>query len=342
MNEKEVREAILEKSTSSLFENVTKNKTYIYKHHPLICTVLAVLYYTMNSTFIGPTKSLCRSGVGGSSGRTRRNIVIQQQKRHRHQHQRQQQKDKGRHAVCTSRLITRDTSKGTMSSLLSSSSSSSSRPISIRAISTSSSTDNTQSKTNKITGALAMTAAAAAAAGAVFLGVEQKKELQRKRENNETISREGVTMTTTSVAAKTTTTTTRTVIDTTGFLSMVTPLFRHDRYNNIHDVRTATNNSFRSLTFSDLIAKVNTISNNNNNTTSMEPLQRKTASAKNKLSPSRIHQPRNVMISRMRSVAGRGLHDKYNVDWKTVLGEGAYGSVHPARLALTGEKVSLI
>ena len=347
MNEKEVREAILEKSTSSLFENVTKNKTYIYKHHPLICTVLAVLYYTMNSTFIGPTKSLCRSGVGGSSGRTRRNIVIQQQKRHRHQHQRQQQKDKGRHAVCTSRLITRDTSKGTMSSLLSSSSSSSSsRPISIRAISTSSSTDNTQSKTNKITGALAMTAAAAAAAGAVFLGVEQKKELQRKRENNETISREGVTMTTTSVAAKTTTTTTRTVIDTTGFLSMVTPHFQHDLYNNIHDVRTATNNSFRSLTFSDLIAKVNTISNNNNNnnahTTSMEPLQRKTASAKNKLSPSRIHQPRNVMISRMRSVAGRGLHDKYNVDWKTVLGEGAYGSVHPARLALTGEKVSLI
>jgi cell envelope opacity-associated protein A len=185
-------------------------------------------------------------------------------------------------------------------------------------------------------------AAAAAAAGAVFLGVEQKKELQRKRENNETISREGVTMTTTSVAAKTTTTTTRPVIDTTGFLSMATPHFQHDLYNNIHDVRTATNNSFRSLTFSDLIAKVNTISNNNNNTTSMEPLQRKTASAKNKLSPSRIHQPRNVMISRMRSVAGRGLHDKYNVDWKTVLGEGAYGSVHPARLALTGEKVSLI
>lgn len=47
------------------------------------------------------------------------------------------------------------------------------------------------------------------------------------------------------------------------------------------------------------------------------------------------------MISRMRSVAGRGLHEKYKVDWKTVLGEGAYGSVHPARLALTGEKVAL-
>lgn len=48
---------------------------------------------------------------------------------------------------------------------------------------------------------------------------------------------------------------------------------------------------------------------------------------------------RNVMINRMRSVAGRGLNEKYKVDWGTVLGEGAYGSVHPARLALTGEKV---
>eukprot|EP00429_Kryptoperidinium_foliaceum_P002198 CAMPEP_0176007262 /NCGR_PEP_ID=MMETSP0120_2-20121206/3142_1 /TAXON_ID=160619 /ORGANISM="Kryptoperidinium foliaceum, Strain CCMP 1326" /LENGTH=823 /DNA_ID=CAMNT_0017340017 /DNA_START=20 /DNA_END=2491 /DNA_ORIENTATION=- len=52
-------------------------------------------------------------------------------------------------------------------------------------------------------------------------------------------------------------------------------------------------------------------------------------------------QPRNVMLHRMRSAAGRGLNDKYNVDWKTVLGEGAYGSVHPARLAATGEKVAL-
>jgi hypothetical protein len=188
---------------------------------------------------------------------------------------------------------------------------------------------------------------AAAAAAVVFLGVEQKKELQSKRENNETKSRVGATMTTTSVAAKTTTTTT-TVTETTGFLSMVTPLFRHDLYSDNHEVRTATNNHrFRSLTFDDLIAKINTINNNNNNnynahTTSMEPLQRTTAAAKNKLSHSQIHQPRNVMISRMRSVAGRGLHEKYNVDWKTVLGEGAYGSVHPARLALTGEKVSLI
>jgi hypothetical protein len=43
----------------------------------------------------------------------------------------------------------------------------------------------------------------------------------------------------------------------------------------------------------------------------------------------------------MRSVRGRNLEDKYNVDWSTKLGEGAYGSVYPARLATTGEKVSL-
>jgi serine/threonine protein kinase len=47
------------------------------------------------------------------------------------------------------------------------------------------------------------------------------------------------------------------------------------------------------------------------------------------------------MIHRMRSLRGRSLRDKYNVDWNTTLGEGAYGSVHPARLAVTGEKVAL-
>lgn len=50
---------------------------------------------------------------------------------------------------------------------------------------------------------------------------------------------------------------------------------------------------------------------------------------------------RNVMLHRMRSVRARHLDDKYIVDWKNVLGEGAYGSVHPARLKLTGEKVAL-
>jgi len=51
--------------------------------------------------------------------------------------------------------------------------------------------------------------------------------------------------------------------------------------------------------------------------------------------------PRNVTAQRMRSIRARNLDDKYRVDWKTVLGEGAYGSVHPARVANTGEKVAL-
>lgn len=51
--------------------------------------------------------------------------------------------------------------------------------------------------------------------------------------------------------------------------------------------------------------------------------------------------PRNVTAHRMRSLRARNLDDKYKVDWMTVLGEGAYGSVHPARVANTGEKVAL-
>ncbi len=62
------------------------------------------------------------------------------------------------------------------------------------------------------------------------------------------------------------------------------------------------------------------------------------SSAPNTLS-SGISTPRNVMVHRLRSLRGRNLNEKYKVDWNTVLGEGAYGSVHPARLAATGEKV---
>ena len=50
---------------------------------------------------------------------------------------------------------------------------------------------------------------------------------------------------------------------------------------------------------------------------------------------------RNVMLHRMRSLRARDLSEKYRVDWRTVLGEGAYGSVHPARHFATGEKVAL-
>ena len=36
------------------------------------------------------------------------------------------------------------------------------------------------------------------------------------------------------------------------------------------------------------------------------------------------NEARNVGLARMRSAADPNLHSKYNVDWKTVLGEGAY------------------
>lgn len=39
---------------------------------------------------------------------------------------------------------------------------------------------------------------------------------------------------------------------------------------------------------------------------------------------------------------GIPLEEKYNIEWHIVLGEGAYGSVHPARLAATGEKVGML
>lgn len=63
--------------------------------------------------------------------------------------------------------------------------------------------------------------------------------------------------------------------------------------------------------------------------------------------PSTQTEPRRISslphrtsnLSRFRSVTDRGMNSKYHVDWKVVLGEGAYGSVHPARLAATGEKV---
>lgn len=40
----------------------------------------------------------------------------------------------------------------------------------------------------------------------------------------------------------------------------------------------------------------------------------------NESSSKSMRQPRNVMLHRMRSKAGRGLNEKYKVDWKTVLG----------------------
>ena len=58
-------------------------------------------------------------------------------------------------------------------------------------------------------------------------------------------------------------------------------------------------------------------------------------------SSSSSSSPRNVMLHSRRSLRGRSLHAKYLVDWSTVLGEGAYGTVHPGRLKATGEKVAI-
>jgi hypothetical protein len=58
-------------------------------------------------------------------------------------------------------------------------------------------------------------------------------------------------------------------------------------------------------------------------------------------SSSGVAGAKNIMLHRMRSTRGRSLNDKYNIDWTVRLGEGAYGSVHPARLRATGEKVAL-
>lgn len=100
-----------------------------------------------------------------------------------------------------------------------------------------------------------------------------------------------------------------------------------------------TRNAITATSVSSTIYKLLANNSNGDFTTSMEPLQR--TAVKNKIAAHTQFQPRNVMISRMRSLAGRGMNEKYKVDWGTVLGEGAFGSVHPARLALTGEKVNV-
>jgi hypothetical protein len=82
-----------------------------------------------------------------------------------------------------------------------------------------------------------------------------------------------------------------------------------------------------------------TLSDGGNNETACEAVQ---SDSFEPMIPLNKQQPRNVMIHRMRSLKGRNLNDKYKVDWKTVLGEGAYGSVHPSRVAVTGEKVSVL
>lgn len=51
------------------------------------------------------------------------------------------------------------------------------------------------------------------------------------------------------------------------------------------------------------------------------------------------NKARNVMISKHRSSRARCLEDKYTVNWRTVLGEGAYGEVFLAKNRQTGTEV---
>ena len=52
-------------------------------------------------------------------------------------------------------------------------------------------------------------------------------------------------------------------------------------------------------------------------------------------------QAKNVMIRSFRSRTSRNLEDKYLVDWRSALGEGAFGQVYLARNKSSNEEVAL-
>ena len=184
----------------------------------------------------------------------------------------------------------------------------------------------------------------AIAATAILLGGTYQREQRRQLQEQENGIKDGKTISAiTSIPES--------VIYTVDTIATPSVITEHDstsslskNNNNNNSAHGSTGkertNHHRGLLLDDIIAGIKSIAASSSDAISshMEPLRRQ--AVKNQI-PSQFHQPRNVMINRMRSVAGRGLHEKYNVEWDTVLGEGAYGSVHPARLALTGEKVAL-
>lgn len=260
---------------------------------------------------IAPTKSICRSGVG----RTR--IAIRQQQRLRQRHLYQ---FKGRRRLtseprfCSGSTTQQNTS---LSSTIKIHRLSPTRSFSTRTGSALA-TEFSRSKDNENTLTIATITMAAVT---ILLGGTYQREHRRKLQEQEN----GM----------------KNERGETAVISGLSPLSRNspDEHDSSGTENLKEEHPHRKL-FDDLIAGIKSAVAPNSDAISshMEPLRRQ--AVKNPIS-SQFHQPRNVMISRMRSVAGRGLHEKYKVDWNTVLGEGAYGSVHPARLALTGEKVAL-
>lgn len=93
-----------------------------------------------------------------------------------------------------------------------------------------------------------------------------------------------------------------------------------------------TSNSSSTTSSSTFTTAATNNTNSTNNNCHLEP-------RRSQFAGSMAKEAKGTTLGRFQSMRGRGLNEKYTVDWKQVLGEGAYGSVHPARLAATGEKV---
>ncbi len=269
---------------------------------------------------VASTKNLCRSGVGRTC------VAIQRQQRIR-QRQQNQLQIKRRISVAGRRRI--GNSRSRFHRPLHSPSSAA-RSLSSVAKDSSQAKDDNNTKT---------IATLTMAAIALFLGGTCEREI-RKRENGLNIEEElvaPIALQSQSAGSQFETITTPSESPLTSTFPKIDP----PRSLNITDDEAAHSlTHHRQKLLESLLEglKSNLVPSSDAIASQMEPLRRQ--AVKNPIS-SQFHQPRNVMISRMRSIKGRGLNEKYNVDWNTVLGEGAYGSVHPARLALTGEKVAL-
>ena len=290
---------------------------------------------------IAPTKSLCRKGVGRTS------TAIQQQLRFKRLNGSESMRRRRNfgYATATKNKNTKPRLHGGSTSQQNVSSSPTILPVrtnrsspatafSIRPLS-SLSTQHSQSESNTNTSTVMIATTAVVAVTTLLGGTSQsgKGENEQKQQSGLKVDSNEIDVTTGSqipILPAETTSTLSTLIgeNCASPPGVLSPLSQNSPNDHSRKLSVDLITGIKSA----LTPSSDAISSN------MEPLRRQ--AVKNQIS-SQFHQPRNVMISRMRSVAGRGLHEKYKVDWSTVLGEGAYGSVHPARLALTGEKVAL-